>query len=73
MEEGEERDALVFMIANQMKKTLLASANDNAEDARVFSDLRNLSHGAINLDTATVRLNEFKHAPTPSGKKKKKR
>ena len=56
MEEGEERDALVFMIANQMKKTLLASANDNAEDARVFSDLRNLSHGEIGRASCRERV-----------------
>ncbi|MCM1067247.1 MAG: DUF4290 domain-containing protein [Muribaculaceae bacterium] len=73
MDEGEEREALVLMIANQMKKTLIASTNDSVEDARIFSDLRHLSHGAIALDPAVVHLHEFKQAPTPSGKKKKKR
>ncbi len=73
MEEGEEREALVLMIADQMKKTLLASSNDGVEDARVFSDLRHISHGAISLDPATVHLHEFRQAPLPSGKKKKKR
>lgn len=73
MEEGEERDALILMIGNQMKKTLLASANDNAEDERVFADMRHLSHGAICVDPASMKLHEFKQAPTPSGKKKKKR
>lgn len=73
MEEGEERDALVLMIANQMKKTLIGYQIDNVEDARVFEDLRNMSHGAIRLDTETVRLQEFKQAPAPTGKKKKKR
>ena len=73
MEPGEERDALVMLIANQMKKTLLASNSEGVEDARVFSDLRALSHGQIALDPSQVRLHDFKQAPTPSGKKKKKR
>lgn len=72
MEEGEEREALVEMIANQMKKTLLASSLDSVEDARVFSDLRHMSHGAINLDTETVQLCDFRQVPV-AGKKKKKR
>lgn len=73
METGEERDALVMLVANQMKKTLLASTIDNVEDARIFADLRAMSHGQINLDPEQVRLYDFKTAPTPSGKKKKKR
>lgn len=73
MEEGEERDALILMIGNQMKKTLLASTIDNADDQRVFADMRHMSHGAITVDPSVVKLNDFRQAPTPSGKKKKKR
>ena len=61
------------MIANQMKKTLLASNSEGVEDARVFSDLRNMSHGAINVSPTEMRLNEFIQPATPSGKKKKKK
>ncbi len=73
MEEGEERDALVMMLACQMKKAMLASVCDNVEDARIFSDLRHMSHGRISLDPANVQLPDYKQAPTPSGKKKKKK
>ena len=73
LEPGEERDALIFMIANQMKKTLLATNPEGVEDARVFSDLRNMSHGAINISPAEMRLNEFIQPVVPSGKKKKKK
>lgn len=61
------------MIANQMKKTLLATNPEGVEDARVFSDLRNMSHGAINISPAEMRLNEFIQPVVPSGKKKKKK
>lgn len=73
MEPGEERDALILMIASQMKKTLLTTHSEGVEDARVFSDLRMMSHGAINISAADLKLNEYTTPPTPSGKKKKKR
>ena len=72
MEESEARDALVYLIANHMKKLQLAVNKDGVEDEKIFKDLRMMSHGAINPDPATVRLHDFKIAPTPAGKKKKK-
>lgn len=73
MEDGEEKDALVFLIANHMKKLMLAVNREGVEDAKIFKDLRMMSHGALYLDPETVKLHEFKQAPTPSGKKKKKK
>lgn len=73
MPEGDERDALIMLTANQMKKVMLAGNRDGVEDERIFADMRVMSHGAINLDPVTTRLHEFRQAPTPSGKKKKKR
>lgn len=72
MEEGEERLELVKLIANQMKKLLMALNND-VEDAKVFADLAEMSHGAIIIDAASMPLREYKIAPQPSGKKKKKK
>ena len=73
MEPGEERDALVTLIANQMKKTLLASNPEGVEDQRILNDLRAMSHGEIATDSSRIRLLDFKQAPTPSGRKKKKK
>ena len=73
MEEGEERDALVTLIANQMKKTLMASNPEGANDSRIYNDLRTMSHGAIVTDPEKIRIQDFKQAPTPSGRKKKKK
>lgn len=74
MPEGEERDALVIMIANQMKKLQLAVSKDGVDDAKIFKDLAEYSHGELRLDPETVRLHDFKIAPAPAtGKKKKKK
>lgn len=40
-----ERESLVILIANHMKKQLLAVNPDADVDQRVFNDLRTLSHG----------------------------
>lgn len=72
MEPGPERDALIFLIADHMKKAVVAFSNEQIDDRRVFADLRMMSHGQINLDPEHMRLHEFKAAPAP-GKKKKKR
>ncbi len=74
MEEGPERDELVILIANHMKKLLLAVNSDGVEDAKIFKDLAEYSHGQICLSPETTRLYEFKIvAPPATGKKKKKR
>lgn len=74
MDEGEEREALVMLLANHMKKTMLAVNKDGVDDAKVFKDIERYSHGAIRLNPETHRLHEFKEAPQPSnGKKKKKK
>lgn len=72
MEPGEARDELVFMLADHMKKILVAFCREGVDDRRVFEDLRMLSHGAIVLDPELVRLHEFRALPAPSKKKKKK-
>lgn len=71
MEPGDERDALITLVANQMKKTLMAANPEGVDDRRILKDLRMMSHGRIEPDPERIRLQEFKHAPTPSGKKKK--
>lgn len=74
MEEGEERTELCRLIANHMKKLLLVVNKDGVEDAKVFKDLAEMSHGAIQLNEETTRLHEFKGAPgQTNGKKKKKK
>ncbi|MBR3766552.1 MAG: DUF4290 domain-containing protein [Muribaculaceae bacterium] len=71
--EGEERDALILLIANHMKKTMLAVNPDGVEDERIFRDLADMSHGAIRLNSETTKLHQFQEAPTAVTTKKKKK
>ena len=73
MEEGAERDALVLLLANHMKKQMLAVNPDGVDDVKIFKDLYELSDGRIRLDSAQTRLHEFKTQPVVTGKKKKKK
>ena len=73
MEEGPERDALIALVANQMKKLLIETNRDGVDDRRVFNDLRELSQGRIFVDPATLRLNDYIIPVQTSGKKKKKK
>lgn len=72
MPEGEERDELVFLLANQMKKQLLAFNPEGVEDHRVFKDLYEMTDGRINIVPEQMKLHEFVLPPAPSKKKKKK-
>ncbi|MDE5629474.1 MAG: DUF4290 domain-containing protein [Muribaculaceae bacterium] len=74
LEPGDERDALVTLIANQMKKALMETCPEGVDDMRVLKDLQRMSHGQISADPEAIRLHDFnKQAPTPSGKKKKRK
>ena len=73
--DGEEKDALVMLIANQMKKQIVQINNEDVEDAKIFKDLELYSNGKIKLTPETHVLHEFKIAPVaqPAASKKKKK
>lgn len=73
MEIGEEKDALILLIANHMKKLMLSVNSDGVDDAKILKDLRDYSHGLINLDPETYHLHEFKEASNQQNKRKKKK
>lgn len=73
MSEGEERDALILLIANHMKKLMLSVNSEGVDDAKILKDLRELSHGAINLNPENYHLHEFKEAPQQTSNKRKKK
>lgn len=73
-EEGEERTNLILLLANHMKKLMLAVNKDGVEDEKIFNDLSVLSHGAIRIAPDELKLHEFKVIAAPTtGKKKKKK
>lgn len=72
LEEGEEREVMIQLIANHMKKQLLAHNKEVVSDAKVLKDLKEFSYGAIDLDPETYPLHEYSEAiPKNQGKKKK--
>lgn len=73
MEPGEERTALIGYLANHMKKLMLAVNKEGVDDSKIFKDLAQMSGGRILVEPGTIVLHEFKEAPQPTGKKKKKK
>lgn len=57
-EEGELKEALVYTIANHMKKCFLNWNKDTVEDSVIFSHLRELSDGKIDLKNADEDLTD---------------
>lgn len=58
--EGEEKTQLILLLANHMKKSLMAWNKEIIDDKKVFDDLRALSGGAIRLEPETLKLVENK-------------
>jgi len=69
-EEGELKDALIFTIANHMKKCYLNWNKDTVEDVVIFKHLKELSDGKINLTVNEETLSESKNLlrKKPTGK-----
>ncbi|NQX86412.1 MAG: DUF4290 domain-containing protein [Flavobacteriaceae bacterium] len=57
-EEGEIKEALVFTIANHMKKCFLNWNKDTVEDNVIFNHLYELSDGKLNLKDSTEDLSD---------------
>lgn len=71
MPEGEERDALVRLTANQMKRALVEWGHGAADNERVASDLAAFTNGKIRLDLDTFKFEKLP-AREPEKKRKKK-
>mgnify|MGYP003641425206 CR=1 FL=1 len=59
-EEGEMKEALVYTIANHMKKCFLNWNKDTVDDYVIFKHLTELSGGKINLTTEAETLSDSK-------------
>ncbi len=75
MEDCEEKDLLISMIAHHMKKLMFTHNKEGVDDAKILRDLAEYSGGKINLDPSTYLLHEFKEVEiaTPGKNKKKKK
>ena len=68
--EGEEKEAMIELLANHMKKSYLAWNKDAVEDTKIFKDLKELSKGKLIINKDLV-LSEVKNVQTKPKKKKK--
>ena len=69
--EGEEKEILVELIANHMKKSYTAWNKDGVEDEKILLDLKELSKGRVNLNPDEIQLVETKSIVQKPTKKKK--
>lgn len=58
LEDGEERNQLIRLLANQMKKSYLTWNKESVDDEKIFKDLYELSKGEIALSTEEYKLAE---------------
>lgn len=73
MEPGRERDELVRLVANQMKRDLTQWSHGSNDNEKVASDLAQFTDGAIQLDLSTFVFNKVvreNDKPTPKKKKR---
>ncbi|MBR2114231.1 MAG: DUF4290 domain-containing protein [Prevotella sp.] len=74
MPEGPERDELVRVTANQMKRDLLTWGHGSMDDERIADDLARFTDGKIQIDLSSFRLDRIDAIPTEAtGKRKKKK
>lgn len=68
MPEGPDRDALVRMVANQIKRDLMVWGHGSSDDEKVASDLAYFTDGKVQLD-----LDKFKFAKIEVKENERKR
>ena len=59
MEPGKERDNLVKLTANQMKRCLYQWSHGSSDDEKVASDLAKFTDGKIQLDLSTFKFEKI--------------
>lgn len=72
LDPGPDRDAMIVLVANQMKKASLAWDDDGYSDRKIFDDLAKITEGRIKVLPEQLVLCEYVDAPKPGKKKKKK-
>lgn len=72
MEPGDERDELVRITANQMKRCLYQWSHGSADDEKVASDLARFTDGVIQLDLDNFVFEKINEREFNEKRKKKK-
>ncbi|MDR1746926.1 MAG: DUF4290 domain-containing protein [Tannerella sp.] len=71
MEDGTQKNVLIKLLANQMKKLFIIWNKDSVDDHKILKDLYELSGGKINLNEDTYKLIESKDFHNRSNNNKK--
>ena len=72
-EDGNEKNELIRLIANQMKKCFLTWNKEVVDDKKIFDDLRELSKGRINVPNDFLKLIETRDVLNSRNKNKQKK
>lgn len=59
-EPGEEKDHMIKLLANHMKKSYLTWNREMVDDQQIFNDMKELSGGKIDISPETMKLSETK-------------
>ena len=73
MEDSEERFNLIGVIANHMKKLMLAHNKEAVSDMKVLNDLRFISDGRIDLQPGDIYLYDVQEVQQPAKQKQNKK
>lgn len=73
MPEGVERDELVRLTANQMKRDLMTWSHGSVDDEKVADDLARFTDGKIQLDLSSFRFDHIDAIVPDSGNVKRKK
>lgn len=73
MPAGRERDSLVQVTANQMKRNLHQWGHGAVDDEKVIDDIARYTDGVIQIDPATFKFEPVSAVREPKEKKKRKR
>lgn len=63
MPKGTERDELIRLTANQMKRNLMAWNHGSMDDEKVASDLARFTDGKVQLDLKSFKFDTMKDKP----------
>lgn len=72
-EEGEEKDALIEIVATHMKKNYLTWNKDSVSDDVIFDDLEELSGGKVKVNRDKIKLKDSKEILNKLRKKRNTR
>ncbi len=73
MPKGEERDELVRLTANQMKRNLATWGHGSVDDEKVADDLARFTDGKIQIDLSNFRLDNVTTLNSEGKKNKRKK